>query len=836
MKKFSNLLIITIIILFFSGVYSISYAQQTRIIGKVTDISTKEPLPFVNLIVKGTTIGATTGFDGQFIIETKGMADSLIATFIGYNKQLKKVQKGKFQTINFELVPTSLQLAEVVIVPGENPAEKIMRNVVKNKVNNDRERYSAYQYEAYSKIQFDANNITEDFKNKKIFKPFQFIFDNLDTSTVNGKAYLPIFLTESLSDVYFRKDPKSQKEIIKASKVSGIKNESFSQFLGDLIQNINIYDNYLMIFQKNFVSPTASFGLGFYKYYLVDSSFIDNKYCYKIMFKPRHKQELTFTGHFWIHDTTWAIKEVEMKMVEDANINFIKDLVVNQNFDRIDGKSWMMTKDQLIIDFNVIENSRSTMGFYGRKTTSYKNFVFNALKSDEFYSTPTNIIVEDNSLERNEAYWKQARHDSLSRDEKTIYHMIDTLKSLPAFRTYVDIIKMVTTGYYEDGKFEWGPYMSTISFNPLEGSRFRLGGRTSNAFSKKIEFSGHIAYGTNDQTYKYGFNTVFMFDKNPRRVLQLSHSWDIEQLGQSQNAFREDFLLASLFRRNPADKLSMVREYHATYEHEWFNGLLSRVHFVNRNIYALGDTMFKVFANDVNGLAERRSITTSEIRIDTRVAIKERFVMGEFQRQSLGAKYPILEIQYTYGIPNLLGAEYEYHKLQLGLEHWFNIGSFGWSKYIIEAGRIWGKVPYPLLKLHEGNETFSVDEYAFNTMNYYEFVSDRYISAYYTHHFGGLFLNRVPLLRKLKWREVGYIKGLVGTLDTKNVMSYLPDGTQVTTLPKGLGALDKPFFEGGMGVENIFRVLRVDFIWRLSYLDHENITKYGLRFTLWFDF
>jgi hypothetical protein len=803
-------------------------AQQTRIIGTVTDFSTKEPLPFVNLIIKGTTVGATTGFDGKFTIETKGPADSLLATFLGYNRQSKKILKGKFQTVDFELLSTSLQLAEVVIVPGENPAEKIMKEVVKNKVNNDRERYSAYQYEAYSKIQFDANNITEAFKNKKIFKPFQFIFENLDTSTVNGKAYLPIFLTESISDVYFRKEPKSQKEIIKASKVSGIKNESFSQFLGDLIQNINIYDNYLMIFQKNFVSPTAGFGLVYYKYYLVDSTYIDGKYCYKIMFKPRHKQELTFTGHFWVHDSTWAIKEVEMKMVDDANINFIKDMVIKQAFERINEKSWMMVKDQLIIDFNVIENSRSTMGFYGRKTTSYRNFIFDTPKPNEFYSTPTNIIVEDNSLERNDNYWKNARHDSLSRDEKTIYHMIDTLKSLPAFRTYVDVIKMVTTGYYENKQFEWGPYMSTLSFNPLEGTRLRLGGRTSNEFSKKIELSGHLAYGVQDQTWKYGIASLYMFNKNPRRALHLSHKWDIEQLGQSQNAFREDFLLASLFRRNPADKLSMVREYHGMYEHEWFNGFISRVHFTNRSIYALGDTMFKVISSEPNQLLDKRSITTSEIRVDARLAFKERFVMGEFERRSLGAKYPILEIQYSYGIPNLLKGEYEFHRLQLGVEHWFNIGSLGWSKYIIEAGRIWGKVPYPLLKLHEGNETFSFDEYSFNTMNFYEFVSDRYLSAYYTHHFGGLFFNRVPLLRKLKWREVGFIKGLVGTFDTKNI--------DIRTLPKGMGPLDKPYFEGGVGIENIFRVLRTDFIWRLSYLDHQNITKYGIRFTLWFDF
>jgi len=362
----------------------------------------------------------------------------------------------------------------------------------------------------------------------------------------------------------------------------------------------------------------------------------------------------------------------------------------------------------------------------------------------------------------------------------------------------------------------------------MEGVRWRLGGLTSNDFSKKIMFTGHIAYGTKDSTFKYSLGALYMFNKNPRRALSLNFKYDIEQLGQSQNAFREDFLLASIFRRNPADKLSLVREYKGMYEYEWFNGLINRVHFTQREILSVGKTQFIVYDNEQQAFVDKTAIRTSEIRLDTRLAYKEKFVMGEFERNSLGAKYPILEIQYAYGIKDLFKGDYEYHRLQLGLEHWFNVGTFGWSKYIIEAGRIWGKVPFPLLKLHEGNESFSFDEYAFNNMNYYEFVSDRYLSAYYTHHFEGLFLNRIPLLRKLKWREVGFVKGLVGSLDDQQ-RAY-------GTFPVNMYTLDKPYFEAGAGVENIFRVLRVDAIWRLSYLDHPDIAKFGIRFTLWFDF
>ncbi|MHC1708280.1 MAG: DUF5686 family protein [Bacteroidales bacterium] len=808
----------------------ISFAQVTKIRGQVTDAQTKEPIPFVNIVLKNTTIGTQTNFEGEYSIETRTYSDSLIASFLGYVKQSRKVQKGKFQTLNFELVPANVLLNEVVIVPGENPAEVILRKIIKNKENNNREKLDYYQYEAYTKIQFDANNISEKFKNRAIFKPFQFIFDNLDTSTINGKAYLPIFLSETMSDVFFRKSPKNEIEVIKASKVSGIKNQSVSQFLGDIMQNVNIYDNYIQIFQKNFVSPVANFGLNYYKYYLVDSTFIDNAWCYKIMYKPRRTQEMTFTGSFWVNDTTWGIKKVDMKIAQDANINFINDLVVEQDYQYVDQKQWMLSRDMIVADFNVVEEAESTMGFYGRKTTSYRNFIFNTPREEAFYSSPVNIIVQDESLERDDSYWANVRHDSLTKDERTIYHMIDTLKTLPAFRTYVDVVKMVTTGYYIKGNFEWGPYMSFLSFNRLEGGRIRLGGRTSNDFSTKVMLSGHLAYGTTDQTFKYGTGILYMFNKNPRRAMGVDFKYDIEQLGQSQFAFREDFLLAALFRRQPSDKLSMVEEYKGFYEHEWFNGLINTVNFSRRSILSVGNSTFLVKNPETQQDEFHSSIGTAEIGLTTRLAYKEKFVMGEFERSSLGAKYPILLISYSYGIPRLLRSDYEFHKLQLTLEHWYNIGALGWSKYIIEGGRIWGDVPFPLLKLHEGNETFSFDEYAFNSMNYYEFVSDKYLSAYYTHHFEGLMFNHIPLLRKLKWREVVWVKGLVGGIQ---------DSVKVNSLakfPDNLYLLHKPYFECGAGVENILRVLRVDAVWRLSYLDNPNISKFGIRFTLWFSF
>jgi len=810
-----------------------SFAQLTKIMGTVKDVASGEPIPFVNIYFLNSTLNTTQGvmsdFDGKYFIETKLHTDTLIASCMGYESQKKKVQKGIFQHVDFQLQSNTLNLDEVVIIPGENPAEVILKKIIANKPKNDPNRYQALEFELYSKIEVDINNVGDEFKDKKSFKDFQFLYNFVDTSTVNGKTYLPVFLSETMSDVYTRKEPKGYVEIIKASKMSGIENQSVSQLMSDEFLSLQLYDNYIALFQKNFISPIADFGLGFYKYYLVDSAFIGDKWCYNIMYKPRHKQTLTFTGNFWVNDTTFAIKQIEMRIADDANINYINDFYIRKDYE-LQGEYWVLSRDYSISDLNIIENSNKTMGFFGRKTTTYRNYIINKPKEVNFYANAANSIVGDSALSRSDAYWQQNRHEELNKDERTVYFIVDTLLSIPRFNTYLDIIEMVVTGYYVKDKIEIGPYASMLSFNPLEGTRFRLGGRTSNSFSNKLMLDAYGAYGLKDKQFKSGAGFLYVLNKNLRRTLSGSFKFDLEQLGQSQNSFREDFFLTFLFRRQPADKLSLVKEYKLSYENEWFPGLMNTFHIINREIFPMGKTKFDFyhFFNNSMHIVNEGSIISTELRFDLRLAYKERFTMGDFQRTSLSAKYPIFNIQYGYGIPNVLGGDYEYHNLYFNVSHWYNFFSLGWSKFILEGGRIWGKLPYPLLKLHEGNETFVFDEYSFNMMNYYEFVSDKYVSLYFTHHFDGYFTNRVPLLRKLKWREVFYIKGLVGGLDEAS--------RKYSVFPDEMHSLGKPYFEAGAGLENIFKIIRIDAVWRLSYLDHINTSPFGLRFGLSFSF
>jgi hypothetical protein len=789
-------------------------AQVTKLRGRVTDSQTGEPLPFVNVSFVGTTIGTVTDFDGNFFLETRTPGDSLSVSYMGYFPKRVAVKKGVFQELNFSLEPESFSLEAVVVRPGENPAHKILRNIIKNKNRNNTDNLDSYSYESYNKIEVDLNNVDENMKNKKIFKQFQFIFDYVDTNAVTGKAYLPIFISEAISDYHFQRRPKVEREIIKATKISGVKNESVAQFTGKIYQKVNVYDNYINVFDQGLVSPIADAGLLYYKYYLIDSAYIGNKWCYQVSFKPRRRQEPTFTGDFWVNDTTWAIVKTQVRIASDVNINFVNDLVATAEYKLLNDTLWFPDKLTLFVDFNLTDK---TTGFFGHKTTVYNNVKVNTPlpQSVEVVNEP--VVVRDSAMQKSNDYWQTARPFELTEKEAGIYSMVDSVQQVPMYKTFIDIVNMFVNYYYVVGKFEIGPYYKTYSFNEIEGNRFRVSGRTSNAFSTRLMISGFAAYGDKDNRFKYGLGGLFMINKSPREAVSIDYKSDIEQLGQSPNALTEDNILTSILRRNPNYKLSLVKEFTLSYQKEWITGFSNSITFNHKVVFP---TEYIPFTQVSDGAMLPR-ITNAMLTINTRWQKDERFVAGEFERVSLGSPYPELNFNVSGGLKGVLNSDYDFLKLHFNYYHKFNINPFGYARLIVDAGKIFGKVPYPMLQLHEGNETYAFDRYAFNMMNYYEFASDQYVSVFFEHHFQGFFLNRIPLMRRLKWREVAAGKFLVGSIsdENKNVLEF----------PLGLNEVSEPYYEVSVGVENIFKVFRVDAMWRLSHLENPDIEKFGVR-------
>ncbi|MCC7302159.1 MAG: carboxypeptidase-like regulatory domain-containing protein [Bacteroidia bacterium] len=791
-------------------------AQVTKVTGKVVDAETREGLPFVNVVFRKTKLSTTTDFDGKYSISASVPVDSLVVSYIGYVRYAVAVKRGQSQVINIELKSDVKTFDAVNITPGENPAHKILRKVWANKEKNDKDALEAYEYEVYNKVEFDLNNIPKEYKDKKALKPVKFIFDYIDSTNAKEKPYLPLFISESLSDYYYQKSPRKKKEVIKASRISGLQNEeSVTQFMGDMYQNVNLYDNNFEVFAKTFVSPISENGILFYKYYLIDSVYIDGVRCYHIQFKQRRKQECVFNGNMWIADTAFALKRVEMSLPDDVNLNYVNTLSFIQEYGKAPSGRWMLVKDRIIVDFAIREKKT---GFYGRKTTSYKNFILDQPRPDDFWTFGENLFVEKDAAEKTEEYWKNARHDSLSKNEQQIYHMVDTIQSLPIYKSWETILVTAVGGYWVKGPVELGPYYKILSFNSIEGLRLRVGGRTSNDFSRWVEINGFAAYGFDDEKFKYNAEFKSFITKNPRQIVYLNYKDDYEVLGQSWNAFTPDNIISSLFRRTPLTNMTRVQQGMLTWEYEPFDGWNNKLYLVNRNMTPLG-TMKYIAFNDNFTRDTLSGITTSEIRIRTRFAYDEKYLEGTFLRTSTGTKYPVLSVAASFGIKGVMNGDYEYQKLVVNVTDRFYINPFGYVDYIVEGGQVFGKVPYPLLELHGGNETYVYDTYAFNMMNYYEFASDRYLTVQMFHHMGGFLFNKVPLLRKLKWREVFTVKALIGEVSSKNL--------NVFEFPATLNQLNNgPYYEVSAGVENVFKIFRFDALWRLSYVDDGYRTRY----------
>jgi hypothetical protein len=818
--KISTMILFRTLFLLIISLLTYSAQAQFTIRGRVFEAESREPLPFVPVIIKGTTKGAQTDFDGNFVIKTDKLGDSLVAVYVGYKRLGRPINKSlESQEINFPLKGESMALEEVVVRAGENPAHRIIRNCVQSKDDNNRTKLSAFEYETYNKIEFDLNRIPKEMRNNKLLKPIKFVFENVDSSFSGEKPSLPFFMIESLSRFYYKKNPTRKKEVIIASQITGMENPSISQVLGDMYQNINIYDNNILIFNKQMPSPVSESGFFYYKYYLQDSAFEDNQYIYHLTFKPKRSQELSFTGNIWIADTTWGIKRLEMSLPKNANINFINAANIIQEFVYTDS-SWFLSKERLVIDFAPTKNA---IGFYGRKTTSYKKILLEQPKEDKFYEFADKIEIEDEAVKRSEAFWEENRHDSLTIREKKIFKMIDTIQSLPIYRTWVDAFYLIFTGYKEINNFEIGPYFNMLSYNRVEGMRLRLGGRTSVNFSRLYELNGYLAYGTKDETWKYALGFRTFLSKNPRQIVGMNYRDDYEILGQSTNGFSQDNILASLFRSTPLTNLTRVSSTQAWYQREWYPFLITKLTLVGRRFTPLGGSRY-LFRQKDGGIAERENINNTEARLNVRFAWKEKYVGEDFARVSLGTTWPILQLSYAKSLQNAFKGEYDYHKLVVNISDRVRIAPIlGYTDLLVEAGKIWGSVPYVLMELHGGNETYIYDFMAFNMMRYYEFASDQFVSAAMFHHFEGLFLNKIPLIRKLKWREVATVKAVWGTVNSNN--------RQTLIFPSTLSDLSKgPYAEASVGVENILKLFRADVFWRLNYRFNRSIDNFGFKF------
>jgi len=787
-----------------------------KISGVVKDKNTSEGVPFATVFLPGTSLGTSADLDGNFVLQLAELPhDTLRVQAMGYNTTSRRLDRNKNQITYFiELDRADNTLEEFVVRPGEDPAVVLLKQIIEHKPRNNPDRTENYKYEVYNKLEVDLQRLSrEQFEKLPVpyMKKFGFIYDNLDT-TSEQTPFLPFYLTETLSDFYFQRSPKKQKEFIRASQIKGFKNESITKFMGSMYQNINSYDNFIPVFDKQFVSPISNQGLFYYKYKIKDTQQAYGHNIVLVQFIPRRNGENCFYGDFWVVDSVYALQRISMEVPKDANINWVNRVSLYQEFAPVADSLWFCVRDKFIVDFEAPYGAKLP-GFIGRKSTSYKDIVLNEDSIADVVNNPAykeDVIVADTARNASDAFWTTARHDTLNKNERAIYHMIDTLESLPVFVRYKNTIKFIATGVKEFGPIELGPYWNVYSSNPIEGQRFRFSMGTTPKLFKNAYLNGYVAYGTKDEEFKYRVSGLWLLDRKPRMYLFASYTHDIDRSTSYYDAVSNDNIFSNLFRKSGVPwKLAMVDESRLEWYKEYFNGFSHMFMFLRRNFnpYApLPDV--SVFKNEEGNIAD--NVTNSEVAVRLRFAYKERFLEGNYLRVSLGSKYPVVEARYGMGIKNFLGGGYWYRKVSLSVSDYLKIAPFGELYYNVFGGKYYGTLPYPLLEIHPGNEFHYYNKYAFNMMNRFEFISDQYAGINLEHNIGGGVFNYIPYLKKLKMRQFWTAKVLYGNLNEDNRKLNLDKGYPFRTLD------DKPYIEVGTGIANILQLFRVDFVWRLS--------------------
>jgi hypothetical protein len=813
-------------------VISQSYVVEGQIMAK----DTEEGIPFANIYFKNSQKGMATDLEGFFKIALNSPNDILEISSVGYLTKTITLKDTTYQLINVTLLPSEVITQELTVYAGENPANAIVRNIIKNKKDNRLSSFGSYEFQVYDKIELDLYNFDTSMFDRKALEPFKFILENVD-STSDEKIFLPAYINENITQVYGL-DSRQEREILKASKVSGVDGTSVVKQVKRFTQKYDIYDNWIYVLEKNFVSPFSNSALLFYEYYIMDSTYIDNQWSYKLKFKPRRKQENTFYGEFWVIDTSFAIQQVSLRKSPDVNINLIDRITIYEDYKLTDNK-WLPNKKKILVDFLPTDK---LAGMIARKTSLYDNFVLNDTATVTRYKEADPELILPTDLKQSEDFWKENRPDTLSKNEEMIYVIVDSMKNTPRYQVFSDATYALTSGWIKVGKLEAGEWFNIYGVNPVEGNRFRLGVGTNLEVSTTYRGEIFAAYGTKDKEWKYGGQFQYNFKKIPHREqIVFSFFDDVVFTTRSSEDVIASSSISSFVRRDAPQRIIRAQETKFLYLRDFKKGLTAQATFLHRildpygKIYADGAGFNFVYINPETNFLDT-TVNTAEFIVKLRHAYKEQYWSGHFDRVSTGSKYPIYFVQYTAGVKNILGSQYNYHKIGFDFSHWFYMNPIGWTRYTIRAGKTFGTLPSLLLEIHPGNESFIYSSTNFNLMNRYEFTSDAYVSWSIIHHFDGLFLNKIPLLRKLKWREVVHFRGVYGTLTAANA-----DANRLNTADVG-GTIPfrapspVPYMEAGIGIENIFRIFQIQATWRLNYLDNPEATPFLLQGGVYFNF
>lgn len=830
----------------------------TSVNGIVKDSVSGEPLSFVSVLFKKSTIGTMTDDDGKFSLQNnKGFTILEIAS-LGYDtKQIILKPGSKNSNLIVLLSPTSFEIQEVVVKPQkekyskkDNPAVELIKKVIEHKDNNRIEAKEEYKTEKYEKLSLSLDNFNPNLEKNKFMKKFKFIKNYLDTSEFTGKPILTISVRETLSDIYYRKNPHALKTFTKAKRLQGV-DESMDEGgittnLEEIFQSINIFDNNINLLLNRFVSPLSStLATSYYKYYIMDTVMVENDKCIDLAFVPFNSESYGFTGRLYITtDGNYSVKKALLNVPVNINLNFVQQLRITQEFEKLPDSTWVISKENTLVNFAL---AKGTQPLYANQLRTYENYNFSPQPDSIFKQLGSDIILPD-AVNKTDTFWVSHRHVPLKEKENALKDLLTQLRKVPAFNAIIKTAEILISGYIQTGKsrntskFDFGPMNTTFGGNRIEGFRMRIGGMTTANMNDHIFGSGYIAYGSGDRKFKYNGKVTYSFNKkayhegeSPVNNLSLMHEYDLYTPGQNFLYTSKDNIFVAIKVGMPITKMSYIRKTMLSYEKEWLNNFTFKTWMIQQNDQPTGTLEY--IPNDGDGTVRLKSINTSELGVQLRFAPHEKAYNGRAGKESvfnLAKDAPIFKLSHQMGFKDVLGGDYTYNHTEFSAQKRIWLSSFGHIDAVAKAGKVWDKVPFPLLILPNANQSLTIQPESFHMMNALEFVTDQYVSLDVTYYLKGWILNRIPGVNWLKLREVVSFNGIYGGLTDKNNPTKTPG---LFMLPSGTEPLgNTPYMEASVGLENIFKVLRIDYYRRLTYLDKPGIKKGGVRIMLRFSF
>lgn len=831
----------------------LGYAQSTMLKGLVTDSITGEGLPFASLIYKGTTTGTSTDMEGKFSLSLPSERRMLEISYLGYESKRIPINNNHSEYLHVRLKPASTTLQEVTVTPGkeyyskkDNPAVRFVRNMIERRGSNAPRNKDYYQYDQYEKMLLGLNEFERKPKNNGKAGKFDFLNEYVDTLET-GVTILPILEKEKIETIFYRKEPKSERRIVRGQNSSGVdemlSQDGIQQLLDEVFKDVDIFQNDIPLFLQRFVSPLSTIGPNYYKYYLLDTLTVNEQPCVDLGFVPFNSETFGFTGHLFVAlDSTYFVQKAILNVPKDINLNFVSQMTIEQTFERTEDNTRLITKDDITVHFKLKENSK---GMYARRLNKYSNHTFEEPVSNyhlrAFALKQPIITLED--ANNTDSLWMSLRPREANRkNSRSIKDMMTQLRKVPIYYYTEKAISILFSGYMQThkdmrkSKFEVGPMNSSIGGNELEGFRVRAGGGTTPTFDKHFFLEGYTAYGFKDSKLKYNLSAEYSFNERkqylkefPRHSIRVEYLYDVNKLGeQYMNTGKDNFLLS--IKRMKEMRATYQRQAEISYLHEHYNGISYGISLRNRREYATNYASFQTITPD-GLITSANNYDMSLLEVKFRYGKDEKFYQTRNHRIPITFDAFIFNASHVMARKDFLGSDYNYHRTDIGFQKRFWFSAFGYLDAIVKAGKVWNKVPYPLLILPNANMSYTIQPETYTNMNPLEFINDEYASWDLTYYMNGNLLNRIPVIKKLRWREVFCFRGLWGNLTEKNNPEKNNEGLYI--FPKGTYQMGKaPYMEASIGIENIFNAVRIDYVWRLNYLNHSGIQNSGIRATI----